>query len=279
MRITTSLNIPWPKTSSCRGSRPSSPGTAAAPRLPGKTFHLRQYLVKLEDDRGHPNIAQLVGHTGIRYRGHGREFRPRGHSRGSGRDEGLCRRGHAKRRLRPVDLHGPAELAASSPPLKNELIPLVKIAAKYGCGFWPHKRHHRSQWYSDRPLRNGLWYLPRSCRRRVRRNLPRLDRGHRHLPQSSLLPSYRLTSSTPTGCPSLIPAFLDEAAAKATLSLIDEAIAGGMDITFDVTFAPYGVARRGVSSRGILERPKATEHRPEVDGPVGERRGHSQAQD
>jgi N-acyl-D-amino-acid deacylase len=214
-------------------------GGSPAPRK-GLTF--AAYLSKLQEQGVAPNVAQLVGHIGIRVQVMGgnlpREATPEEVDEMKVMVEEAMQSG-AFGISTFMDPPSSGEYASK----ENELIPLVKVAAKYGCGFWPHKRHHRSQWYSEEPeeMGYGIFHGPAEeafvgTYRGLLEVIDICRQAQAPLHIGHLISAYRM--------PQPHPGFLDEAAAKATLALIDEAIAGGMDITFDFTFAPYGVARR-----------------------------------
>ena len=50
-----------------------------------------------------------------------------------------------------LDPPTPGEFAS----VEDEIIPLAKIVSKYGGGYWPHKRHHRSHWATSDPEEVG----------------------------------------------------------------------------------------------------------------------------
>jgi len=127
--------------------------------------------------------------------------------------------------------------------VEDEIIPLASIAGKYGGGFWPHHRHHRSHWASSDPVEigYGIYHGPleNAFVGTYRGLLEAIDISRQAecaLHVGHLINAYRM--------PQPHPDFLDEAAAKATLAILDEAREEGMDISFDVTYGPAGVARR-----------------------------------
>jgi N-acyl-D-amino-acid deacylase len=218
-------------------------GNCGGSPAPRKDLTFAGYLSKLEELGVAPNVAQLVGHIGIRVQVMGgelkREATPKEVEEMMVYVEEAMQSG-AFGLSTFMDPPSSGEYAS----VENELIPLVKVAAKYGCGFWPHKRHHRSQWYTTdlEEMGYGIFHGPAEdafvgTYRGLMEAIDICRKAHCPLHIGHLVNAYRM--------PQPHPSFLDEAAAKATLSLIDEAIAEGMDITFDVTFAPYGVARRG----------------------------------
>jgi len=195
-------------------------GGSPAPRK-GLTF--AEYLSKLQDLGVSPNVAQLVGHTGIRVRvmggNLGREATPKEVEEMMAYVEEAMQSG-AFGISTFMDPPSSGEYAS----VENELIPLVKVAAKYGGGFWPHKRHHRSQWYSDDPaeMGYGIFHGPAEdafvgTYRGLMEAIDICRKAQAPLHIGHLVSAYRM--------PQPHPGFLDEAAAKATLSLIDEAIA------------------------------------------------------
>jgi len=217
-------------------------GNCGGSPAPRKDLTFAGYLSKLEELGVAPNVAQLVGHIGIRVQVMGGNL---------GREATQEEVEEMMVLVEEAMQSGAFGLSTFMDPpssgeyasVEKELIPLVKIAAKYGCGFWPHKRHHRSQWYSEDlgEMGYGIFHGPAEdafvgTYRGLLEAIDICRQAQAPLHIGHLINAYRM--------PQPHPGFLDEAAAKATLSLIDEAIAEGMDITFDVTFAPYGVARR-----------------------------------
>jgi len=200
------------------------------------------WLEKVEETGISLNLAQLVGHVAVRVQVMGRDFRREATSEEMEQMKEyveVAMKDGAFGMSTMLDPPTPGEFAS----VEDELIPLAKIVGKHGGGFWPHQRHHRSHWSSTDPeeVGYGIFHGPmedafvgtyRGLMEVIeisrKANLP-LHIGH-------LINAYRM--------PQPHPDFLDEAAAKATLWIIDNAINEGIDITFDVTFALAGVARR-----------------------------------
>jgi len=217
-------------------------GNCGGSPVPRKDLTFGEWLSKVEKEGISPNLVEFVGHVSIRFLVMGQDS-----IRKATAEEVEKMKAYVEEAMQSgafgmsdfLDPPSPGEFAS----VEDEIIPLAKIVSKYGGGYWPHKRHHRSHWATSDPeeVGYGIFHGPIEdafvgtyrglmeaidiCRKA---NLP-LHVGH-------LVNAYRM--------PQPHPAFLDEAAAKATLWLIDQAIEEGIDITFDVTFAQAGVARR-----------------------------------
>jgi N-acyl-D-aspartate/D-glutamate deacylase len=115
----------------------------------------------------------------------------------------------------------------------DELVELVKVAGSYRGFYMPHTRHIQSQWYSDDPeeMGYGIFHGPAEDAwvGRYRGYLEAIEIGRR-----SATPVHIAHYSTAFKIPQPHPDELDAAAARATLAIIDDARAGGVDVTFDV---------------------------------------------
>jgi N-acyl-D-aspartate/D-glutamate deacylase len=125
------------------------------------------------------------------------------------------------------DLIDPGEYAAV-----DEVIELVKIVQKLGGIYSPHKRHHRSNWFTEdsREEGYGIAHVPPGeivCGR-YHGLLETIEIGRitkTPLLLAHLVPAY----SIPQPCPD----YLLEAAAKATIDIIDNAKREGLKIFFN----------------------------------------------
>ena len=222
-------------------------GNCGGSPAPRKGLSFAQWLSKVESTGISLNLAQLVGHGVIRWLVMGRDFK-----REATPEEVDAMKGYVDDAMKNgafgmsamLDPPTPGEFAS----VEDELVPLAKIVSKYGGGFWPHQRHHRSHWASSDPeeVGYGIFHGPpedafvgtyRGLLEVIdisrKADLP-LHIGH-------LVNAYRIPQPHPDS--------LDEATARATLWIIDRAIEEGLDVTFDVTFALAGVARRNFMLR------------------------------
>jgi N-acyl-D-aspartate/D-glutamate deacylase len=115
----------------------------------------------------------------------------------------------------------------------DEIIELVKVAAKYGGIYATHHRHIQSQW-STQDLEEysyGLFHGPTEnvWVGRYRGLLEAFEIG-----KKANIPVHVSHLSNVYRIPQPHPDFLDEAAARATLWNVEKAIEEGVDVTFDV---------------------------------------------
>jgi N-acyl-D-aspartate/D-glutamate deacylase len=111
----------------------------------------------------------------------------------------------------------------------------VKVAKQYGGYFTPHTRHHQNQWPAAHPndFGYGIFHAPKGeiIVGRYHGLMEAVEiakkAGGIRLHIAHLTPAYLI--------PQPHPAFLDEAAARATLvDIVDKAQADGLDVTFNV---------------------------------------------
>ncbi len=213
-------------------------GNSPAPR---KNLTFADWLVKMEETKISPNVAQLVGHVGIRTSVMGTDFK-----REATPEEVEQMKAYVEEAMQNGAFGMSTFLDPSAgeyASVENELIPLNKIVAKYGGGFWPHHRHHRSHWGTDDPqeLGYGIFHGPEEdAFVGTYRGLEEVI----HISKEAGLPLHVGHLVNVYRIPQPHPDFLEAATAQATLWVIDKAIEEGLTITFDVTFAPMGVARR-----------------------------------
>lgn len=217
-------------------------GNCGGSPAPRKDLTFGEWLSKVEKEGISPNLVPLVGHVSIRFLVMGQDFK-----RKAAEEEVEKMKAYVEEAMQSgafgmsdmLDPPTPGEFAS----VEEEIIPLAKIVAEYGGGYWPHKRHHRSHWASSDPeeVGYGIFHGPlenafvgpyRGLIEAI--NISRKADLPLHV--AHLINAYRI--------PQPHPSFLDEATAKATLWIIDKAIEEGVHITFDVTFAQAGVARR-----------------------------------
>jgi N-acyl-D-aspartate/D-glutamate deacylase len=217
-------------------------GNCGGSPAPRKDLTFSKWLSKVEETGISLNLAQLVGHVAVRVQVMGRDFKREATAEEVNQmkpyiEEAMQNGAFGMSTM--LDPPTPGEFAS----VEDELIPLAKIVGEYGGGFWPHQRHHRSHWGSDDPqeVGYGIFHGPLEdafvgTYRGLMEVIDISRKADLPLHIAHLVNVYRI--------PQPHPDFLDEAVAEATLWLIDNAIEEGLDITFDVTFALAGVARR-----------------------------------
>jgi N-acyl-D-amino-acid deacylase len=218
-------------------------GNCGGSPAPTKQESFAQYLTKLETTGITPNVAMLVGHIQVREVVMGQDCY---------RKATPAEIEQMKAYVKEAMQSGAYGLSAFLDPpacgefssVEDEIIPLAQIAGAYGGGYWPHHRHHRTHWASADPkeVGYGIYHGPLEdafvgTYRGLVESVDIARRAQCRLHIAHLVNAYRM--------PQPHPDFLDEAAAKATLAVIDQARKEGLDISFDVTFSRAGVARRG----------------------------------
>ena len=216
-------------------------GSCGMSQVPTKDLAFGQWLSKVENAGISINYAHLIGHRNIRDLIMGDDFKREAKAEEVEKMKPYVEAAMQSGAFGMSSFLDPSTTEYAS--VEDELLPLVKIVARHGGGYWPHHRHHQSQWVSDdlnefsygivhRPIEEvfigeyiGLMEAIDISRKA---NLP-LHIAH-------LINVYRI--------PQPHPAFLEEAVAKATLWNIDKAIKEGVDITFDVTYAASGISAR-----------------------------------
>jgi len=198
-----------------------------------------EWLSKLEETEKSINIAMLVGHGTVRGFVMGDDFK-----RHATQDEieemkkliDSAMKNGAFGMSSGLDYY-PGEYADT-----GEIIELAKVAAKYGGRYVTHLRHCNSHWpaIDQEEWGYGVYHGPvedvwvgkyRGLMEAI--EVSRKAKVQLHI--SHLNPVYRI--------PQPHPGFLDEAAAKATLWIIDRAREEGLDITFDLICATSGLTR------------------------------------
>jgi len=127
----------------------------------------------------------------------------------------------------------------------DEIVELARVAGEYGGFFAPHTRHHQNQWPADDPSEYGygIFHGPRGeiITGRYHGLVEAVEMakaaGYVPLHIAHLTPAYII--------PQPHPAFLDEAAARATLEdIIDRAQDDGLDVTYNVVAWSQSVGSR-----------------------------------
>jgi N-acyl-D-amino-acid deacylase len=121
----------------------------------------------------------------------------------------------------------------------GELIELAKVVAKYGGRYVPHLRHCNSHWQAvdQEEWGYGVFHGPIEDAwvgkyRGLIEAIEVCRKSNVHLHLAHMYPVYNI--------PQPHPEFLDEAVAKATLWIIDNAREEGLNITLDVLYAVEG---------------------------------------
>lgn len=216
-------------------------GNCGMSQAPTKDIAFGQWLSKVEEAGISINYTHLIGHRNIRNLIMGDDFKREATAEEVERMKPYVEEAMESGAFGLSTFLDPSITEFTS--VEDELLPLVKIVARYGGGFWPHHRHHQSNWVSDNPneLSYGIVHRPieevfigEYIGLMEAIDLSRKANIHLHI--AHLINVYRI--------PQPHPAFLEEAVAKATLWNIDKAIAEGVDITFDVTYALSGISRQ-----------------------------------
>lgn len=116
----------------------------------------------------------------------------------------------------------------------DELVEVAKVAQKHGGVFAPHKRHQENQWPANRleDVRYGLYHGPvgETIVGRYHGLLEVLQVAR----EANQVRTHIAHLTTAYHIPQPHPPFLDEALAQATLDIIDQARAEGLDVTFNL---------------------------------------------
>jgi N-acyl-D-amino-acid deacylase len=130
----------------------------------------------------------------------------------------------------------------------QEILELVKIAARCGGIYVPHTRHIDSQWASDDPNEYGygIFHGPveDAWVGRYRGYLEAID-----LSRQAGIPLHIAHLSPAYIIPQPHPSYLDEGSAMATLEIIDRALNDGIDLTFDTIPCSSSIA----SERSLID--------------------------
>ena len=201
-----------------------------------RTFH--EWLSKVEAVGLSPNYVPLVGHNTVRVAVIGEDFKREATSgeieeMKSYVDEAM---GSGAVGLSSFFDPSPGEYAAM-----EEIVALAKVAAKHGGRYVPHTRHTQTQWPSDDPEEYGYGIFHGPMKDvwvgRYRGYLEAIEiskRAEIPLHIGHLANAYKI--------PQPHPEYLEEAAARATLEIMDSANAEGADVTFDTITCRSGIA-------------------------------------
>lgn len=197
-----------------------------------------EWLARVEDCGTSINLAPLVGHNTVRLAVMGDDFK-----RHATLAEIEDMKAHIDEAMRSgaVGLStffdpSPGEYAAT-----EEAVALTRVAARHGGRYVPHARHNQTQWASDDPEEYGygIFHGPieDAYVGRYRGYLEAIEISQRAdipLHIGHLANAYRILQPRPQ--------YLEEAAARATLEIIDRANAQGADVTFDTIACRGGIA-------------------------------------
>jgi N-acyl-D-amino-acid deacylase len=188
-----------------------------------------EWLARVEGLGISPNYAPLVGHNSIRGAVMGDDFK-RHATQGE-----IAQMRTLVEDAMDAGAHGLSSFFDPSPGeycSLDEIVELATVAGRYGGVYFPHTRHIQSQWSSGdlSEYGYGIFHGPTEdiMVGRYRGYLEAIEiairaRTRLHIPHLS--PAFII--------PQPHPGYLDEAAAYATLELLDRARAEGLEVTFD----------------------------------------------
>ncbi len=210
-------------------------GNCGLSPAPQKELTFSQWLSKVEEKGISVNMAPLVGHNTIRSLVMGEDFK-----REATREE----LEEMRSLLEEAMQSGAFGLSAGiDPPWPgffasfDEMVELCKLAAEYGGFYTPHTRHERSHWWTDNldEFSYVLYYGPpedvwvgryRGIVEAIEiSKQARIPLHVAHIPNAYLLPLPH-------------PDYLEEAAARATMELINKALEEGVKVSCDVVLPP-----------------------------------------
>ena len=184
------------------------------------------------------NYAPLVGHNTIRGAVMGEDFKREATSDEIEKMKELVHEamGSGAFGLSSGFDPSPGEYAAL-----EEIIELAKVAQEHGGLYVPHTRHNQTSWPSDDPEEYGygIYHGPMEdvWVGRYRGYLEVID-----ISRQAKIPLHIAHLANAYKMPQPHPDYLEEAAAKATLEIIDSAREEGVDVTFDTIPSASSVA-------------------------------------
>ncbi len=212
-------------------------GNCGMSQAPLKDLTFGGWLSKVETEGTAVNMVPLVGHSTIRSLVMGLDFK---------REATEGELGAMKAHLEEAMKSGAFGISAGEDPpwegyfaSMEEKVELAKVVNKYGGFYSPHTRHERNQWPTDdlEKFSYVLYYGPPEDAwvGRYRGLLEAIEVARKskirlhiaHIPQAYLLPLPH-------------PDYLEEAAARATLEIVDKARQEGLQVTCDVILPPRG---------------------------------------
>lgn len=212
-------------------------GNCGLSKAPLKNLTFGQWLTQVEESGISINMIPLVGHSVIRNLVMGVDFK-----REATPDELSKMKAYLEEAMRSGAF---GFSTGEDPPWEGffasleEKVELAKVVNKYGGFYAPHTRHERNHWVTD-DLEKFSYVLYTGSPEdiwvgRYRGLLEAIEVSRKskiplhiaHFPQAYLLPLPH-------------PDYLEEAAAKASLEIVDKARQEGLDVTFDVILPPRG---------------------------------------
>lgn len=204
-------------------------GNCAMSPAPLKDLTFGQWLSNIEKKGISINYVPLVGHNNIRQLVMGEDYRRNATTEEIAKMKTYVQEAMESGAFGFSTFGDPAPSHFAN---VEEIIELAIVVQKYGGLYAPHTKHIQSQWPTDNPneVSYGIYLGP-----------PEdvwvgLYRGYVEVFEISRranIPLHIAHISNAFRIPQPHPDFLEEAAAKATLWLIDKARAEGIDVTFD----------------------------------------------
>jgi len=196
-----------------------------------KTFG--EWLSKVEGTGLSPNYVPLVGHNTVREAVMGEDFKRKATS-----DEIEAMKGWVEEAMKAGAFGLSAGLDAAwsghFADVDAEIVPLAKIAEKYGGFFTPHTRHHQNQWPVDDPSEYGYGIFHAPTGEIITGRYHGLLEAVEISRKANRIPLHIVHFTPAYIIPQPHPDFVDEAVAKATLmEIIDKARDEGLNVTFN----------------------------------------------
>lgn len=209
-------------------------GNCGASAAPEKDLTFGEWLSKLENSGMSINMAMLVGHRKVRSMVMGEDWRRKARP---DEIEEMKKMVEEAMRSGAFGFSGGRDYGTERFADTKEVMELARVVQKYGGIYQPHTKHSCSSWPTDDPeeVQYGLFYEPPIDWEdvwvgRYRGYLEAIEVSRRtgiSLHIGHLCTAYKN--------PQPHPAFLAEAAAKATLvEIIDKPRDEGLDVTFNV---------------------------------------------
>ncbi len=205
-------------------------GNCSQSPAPRKDLTFADWLSKVEKKGISPNYVPLVGHDSLRELALGPDLR-----RTATPSEIEVMKKYAEEAMKSgaFGLSSFGDPAASHFASLDELVELARVVRQHGGFYVPHTRGIQSQWPTDDPERVSYeLYLGPPEYVMVGTYLGYLEAFE--ISRRAQIPVHIVHLSTAYRIHQPHPDYLDEAAAKATLELIDKARNEGLDVTFDV---------------------------------------------
>jgi N-acyl-D-amino-acid deacylase len=197
-----------------------------------------QFLAYVEKEGTSLNYVPFVGHNVIRPAVMGRDFKRKATSAEIEAMKPLVAEAMTSGAFGISSFFDPSpgEYAAV-----EEMVELAKVAGQYSGIYMPHTRHTQSQWTSNdaQEYGYGIYHGPveDAWVGRYRGYLEAIDISRR-----AGVPLHIAHFSNAYNIPQPHPDYLDVAAARASLEIIDDARSEGQDITFDVIISETSIA-------------------------------------